>query len=97
MYQTIITIVFSLMMLGAATGLYIHGKRALAISLGLAVLVYHTALQYIIHSTEAPGFTESLSLQYRVALHAMDFSIFVQLLVTLVVCWRHLAPQPKKY
>ncbi len=94
MYQTIISIVFGILMLGAAAGLYVNGRRALAVTHGLAVVTHHAALQFILHSTEAPGFTEHLSLHYRVALRAMDLSIFVQLMIMLLVCWRHLTPQP---
>jgi hypothetical protein len=86
-YASILPFVFSALMLGAAVGLFFRGRAGMAIALAVAVISSAVGLQFILNSSEAPGFTEPLSYSYLVAKVATDVGLFVQYLVVFLVCW----------
>jgi len=87
MYAYILLLILPGLMLGAAVGLFFRGKVSLSLILGSVVILYTTGMQYIVHSSEAPGFTEPLSITYLLVKYTTDICIVVQNIIILIVCW----------
>ncbi len=87
MFSEFLMFLLPVLMLGAAVGLFLRGKIGLSLILGLAVALSTAGFQYLIHSHEAPGFTEPLSTTYLLVKYTTDTSLLVQYVVIFMVCW----------
>ena len=80
--------IFSALMVTASAVLIVRGQLLLGVLLMLSALVQGFGWEYIIRSDEAPGFTENLSVQYRIVSGALDVSVIGHYVIVLVVIWR---------
>jgi len=87
-YSWVAPYLFVILMVGASVVLIVREQYLLGVLLLVTSLVQGVGWEYLYRSSETPGFTENLSIQYRLVSGAVDLSVITHYVVVLVVVWR---------
>ncbi len=87
-YNWIAPYLYVALMVAASLVLIVRAQYLLGVLLLVTSLIQGGGWEYLLRSDEAAGFTENLSLQYRLVSGAVDLSVITHYVVVLVVVWR---------
>ncbi len=87
-YNWVAPYLYVILMVATSVVLIVRGQYLLGFLLLTTSLVQGVGWEYLYRSAETPGFTENLSMQYRLVSGAVDLSVITHYVVILVVVWR---------
>ena len=87
-YNWVAPYLYVILMVAASVVLIVREQYLLGFLLLTTSLVQGVGWEYLYRSAETPGFTENLSMQYRLVSGAVDLSVITHYVVVLIVVWR---------